>query len=169
VKNLHDLISYQLARLVNINDRLAQAHLSEEFGITLGEWRTFANMQIMAPVSLAALAREMLADKGQISRMVRGLIRRRWVDSRKTPGNRRSVTLTLTALGQAKHREIFAFVIERNRALQSVLLPRERAQLSGILKNLTAYDEILLAELAGGSARRAESIAKRRTRGLKSR
>ena len=76
--DLRDIISYQFARFVNINDRLAQAHMSEAFGITLGEWRVFAVIQFMAPVSLADLGRQMLVDKGQLSRMVRRLVERGW-------------------------------------------------------------------------------------------
>ena len=164
--DLRDIISYQFARFVNINDRLAQAHMSEAFGITLGEWRVFAVIQFMAPVSLADLGRQMIADKGQLSRMVRRLVERGWVNNHKTPGNRRSITLSLTPAGQKKYREILAFVIKRNDALQSVLTPRERTHLSNMVERLTTFGVIEFAALGRGSAHDAERIAKQQTRGL---
>ena len=166
-RDLRDMISYQLARFVNVNDRLEQAHVSEAFGITLGEWRVFATIQFIGPVSLADLGRQMLVDKGQLSRMVRRLVERGWVSNHKTPGNRRSITLSLMPAGRKKYREIIAFVAKRNDVLQSVLTPRERAQLSSMVERLATFGVIEFAALASGSAHDAERIARQQTRGLK--
>ena len=166
-QDLRDMISYRLARFVSFNERLAQAHVSEAFGVTLGEWRTFAIIQFMAPVSLVDLGRQMLADKGQLSRMVKRLVDRGWVSRRKTPGNERSITLSLTPPGREKYREIMAFVAKRNGVLQSVLTPRERIQVVSMMERLTAFAMIEFAALASGSAHHAELIAKLRTRRLK--
>jgi len=165
-RDLRDMISYQLARFVNINDRLDQAHVSEAFGITLGEWRVFATIHFIGPVSLADLGRQMLVDKGQSSRVVRRLVERGWVNNHKTPGNRRSITLSLMPEGRKKYREIIAFVAKRNDVLQSVLTPRERTHLSKMLERLTTFGVIEFAALASGSANDAERIAKQQTRGL---
>jgi hypothetical protein len=47
-----------------------------------------ATIQFIGPVSLADLGRQMLVDKGQLSRVVSRLVERGWVNNHKTPGNR---------------------------------------------------------------------------------
>lgn len=155
LRDVRDAPSYQLAMLASLNDRKGQAEFTAGFGVSLGEWRALANIFILAPVSLAELARRMLLDKGQLSRTVGKLVARRWVASRAAPGNRRAVLLALTAPGRARHAALLRFAMARNEATMSVLTAEERRQFTACLRKLRAHTEAEFAALSEAELRRA--------------
>lgn len=165
LRDVRDAPSYQLAMLAGLNDRKGQAEFTSAFGVSLGEWRALANIFILAPVSLAELARAMLLDKGQLSRTVRKLVSRRWVAARPVPGNRRAVLLAPTPVGRARHAALLRFAMARNEATMSVLTAGERQQFTACLRKLRAHTEAEFAALsdadAGRTASRSPAAARR--------
>ena len=158
--DIRDILSYRLARLTNLNDRSGHAHISETFGVTLGEWRVLGNVAARAPLTLSALARAMHIDKGQLSRMIAGLVERRWILEKPSASDRRTAALSLSAEGRRQHDRIIAFARERNEVLTGVLSPAERHELDRIIAKLTIFIETENATLSRGSARQAELAAK---------
>ncbi len=158
--DIRDILSYRLARLTNLNDRSGHAHISETFGVTLGEWRVLGNVAARAPLTLSTLARAMHIDKGQLSRMIAGLVERRWVLEKPLASDRRTAALSLSAEGRRQHDRIIAFARERNDVLTGVLTPTERHELDRIIAKLTIFIETEHATLSRGSARQAELTAK---------
>ena len=158
--DIRDLVSYRLARLAGLNDRSGHVHLTETFGLTLGEWRVLGSIAAHAPVTLAGLSRAMLVDKGQLSRMAAALIERGWVRDTPSKTDRRTATLALTAAGKREHDRILAFATDRNRAVLSVLEPAEQRDFMRLVGKLTVFVEAEHAALARGSARAAEISAK---------
>ncbi len=156
---IRELLSYRLSRLAGLNDRSGHAHLMEEFGVTLGEWRVLAIVAADAPLTFADLARATLLDKGQLSRTVRRLATRGWVLSVRTKGNGRSVDLHMTAAGRRQALRISDFAAERNRVMLTTLNAAERVTVFALLDRLSAFVETEFFGLATASARDAERAA----------
>src|SRR5947208_9837055 len=93
---IQDLLSYKLHRVANLLSRGAELRYRREFGVSLWEWRTLALLGAAEePMSLVQLAKAAGVDKGQMSRVVTGLARRRLVRREAHPGDGRGVRLTL--------------------------------------------------------------------------
>src|SRR3954463_5920590 len=98
---IQDLLSYKLHRVANLLSRGAELRYRREFGVSLLEWRTLALLGATEePMSLVQLAKAAGVDKGQLSRVVTGLTRRRLVRREAHPGDGRGVRLTLTSTGR---------------------------------------------------------------------
>jgi DNA-binding MarR family transcriptional regulator len=160
VGNIHDLLSYRLARVAGLNDRSGHAHLTEEFSITLSEWRVLGNIRTLAPVTLSDVSRAMLIDKGQLSRTVSALVARGWLQSQASKLDRRTAHVSLTPSGLREHDRILAFAVERNQSVLDVLEPDEQRALLRTLAKLERFVEVEHGALAGGSARLAETTAR---------
>lgn len=159
---------YQLAMLASLSDRKGQAAFNAKFGVSLGEWRVLANILLLQPASLADLSRAMLLDKGQLSRTVQRLVRRRWVDSRAAPNNRGALLLTVTPAGREQHDALLRFALARNETSMSVLSADERACFMTCLRKLRTHIEQQYAlefgaqshvstRIAGGETARAHA------------
>ena len=157
--SIRDLLSYRLSFLAGLNDRSGHAHMTETFGLTLGEWRVLGNIHDLAPLTLSDLGRAMFLDKGQLSRMVAALVERGWVRDTPSTTDRRTAALSLTVAGLRQHDRIVAYARERNAVLGGVLTGTERHQLDRILAKLATFIEAEHAGLGHGSARQAEQTA----------
>ena len=162
---IRDLVSYRLAVLVGLNDRAGHAHLKETFGLTLGEWRVLGNIAQGGGTSFTDIAAAMVIDKGQLSRTTAALIERGHIQSKVMPGDRRGVMLSLTPQGARFHAQVLAFAADRNAALLSKLDTFERRVLDIALQKLAAFVEVEHAALLRGTARDAETAARRATAG----
>src|SRR6478672_12910223 len=77
---IQDLLSYKLHRVANLLSRGAELRYRREFGVSLWEWRTIALLGATdQPMALVQLANAAGIDKGQMSRVVAGLAKRRIV------------------------------------------------------------------------------------------
>src|SRR5437762_3682072 len=92
---IRDLLSFKLHRVANLLSRGAELHYRRQFDVSLWEWRTIALLGAADnPVSLGHLAQAAAIDKGQMSRVVAGLTKRRIVVREAHPGDGRGVHLT---------------------------------------------------------------------------
>lgn len=140
-RDIRDAPMYQLALLASLSDRKGQALFSRKFGVSLGEWRTLANIVVLEPVSLADLSRSMLLDKGQLSRTVQRLVQRRWVVSHAAPGNRGALMLTVTDAGRERYAALLDYAWRRNERTMSVLTSDEQACFVTCIRKLRGYME----------------------------
>jgi DNA-binding MarR family transcriptional regulator len=131
-----DLFSYRLAYLVRLNDRHAQTVLIDEYGLTLGEWRTLATIRYLGRPSLRALARTTQQDEGQLSRYVSGLIKRDLLAKRSSVEDQRVVELMLTEKGETLHRDVMIFAWRLNQDLFTDFTEVEQQQLLSLLDKL---------------------------------
>src|SRR6185503_9220728 len=89
---IRDLLSFKLHRVANLLSRGAELRYRREFGVSLWEWRTIAFLgRANEPMSLGQLAQAASIDKGQMSRVVAGLTKRRMVLREAHPGDGRGV------------------------------------------------------------------------------
>lgn len=135
-RDIRDLFSYRLAYMVRLNDRHAQSVLVEKYGLTLGEWRTLATIRYLGTPSLRHLARTTQQDEGLLSRYVKGLISRDFLEKRSSTEDQRVIELSLTSKGEALHSEVMDFAWRLNQDMFTDLEPEEQTQLLTLLDKL---------------------------------
>lgn len=130
------LLSYKVRRLANAISSSAAIRYRRDFDVSLPEWRTLALLGHTEPMTINRLARLAALDKGQMSRVISGLVERQLV--RKELGVRRSTLLTLSDGGRRTYAGLIAAANEREEFLLSVLTVRERQVLDAALDKLFA-------------------------------
>jgi len=134
---IRELLSYRLHRVANLLSRGAEMRYRREFGVSLWEWRTVALLGGAAePQSLNELARAAGMDKGQMSRVVSGLTRRKIIFRETDASDGRGIRLSLTQPGKRLYRKLIAAAAERNSAFLGCLNARERECLEQAMTKL---------------------------------
>src|SRR5262245_3809127 len=112
---IRDLLSYRLHQVANLLSRGAELRYRREFGVSLWEWRSIALLGGAGePQSLNDLARAAGVDKGQMSRVVSGLTRRRLVRREADESDGRGIRLSLTRAGAKLYENLIDAAAERN-------------------------------------------------------
>jgi DNA-binding MarR family transcriptional regulator len=136
---IRDLLSYRLHQVASLLSRGAEMRYRREFGVSLWEWRAVALLGgASEPQSLNALARAAAIDKGQMSRVVSGLTRRRLVSRQADANDARGIRLSLTASGAKLYRGLIGAAAERDDAFLACLSARERDCLERAMAKLAA-------------------------------
>ena len=123
---IRDLLSYRLHMVANLLSRGAELRYRREFGVSLWEWRTIALLGATEePMSLGSLAQAAGIDKGQMSRVVAGLTKRRIVLREAHPGDGRGIHLTLSKSGRRIYDGLIRAAAERDGRFRSCLSENE--------------------------------------------
>jgi len=135
---IRELLSYRLHQVANLLSRGAEMRYRREFGVSLWEWRTVALLGgAKEPQSLNELARAAGMDKGQMSRVVSGLTRRKIIFREADANDARGIRLSLTGPGKRLYRKLISAAAERNSAFLGCLSARERACLEKAMAKLS--------------------------------
>ena len=144
---IRDLLSYRVHRVANLLSRSAELRYRREFGVSLWEWRTIALLGGAAePQSPGELARAAGIDKGQMSRVVSGLAKRRIVLREAHPGDGRGVRLTLTKSGTRLYQGLIRSAAERDSAVRGCLTKSETEAFERILTKLAGQARELIQQ-----------------------
>ena len=142
---IRELLSYRLHQVANLLSRGAEMRYRREFGVSLWEWRTVALLgSAAAPQSLNELARAAGMDKGQMSRVVSGLTRRKLVFRETDANDARGIRLTLTRSGKSLYQKLIAAAAERNSAFLGCLSAKERACLELAMTKLAREARVFI-------------------------
>jgi DNA-binding MarR family transcriptional regulator len=134
---IRELLSYRLHQVANLLSRGAEMRYRREFGVSLWEWRTVALLGGAGePQSLNELARAAGMDKGQMSRVVSGLTRRRIIFREADANDARGIRLSLTRSGKRLYRKLISAAAERNSVFLGCLSAKERACLEQAMAKL---------------------------------
>ena len=134
---IRELLSYRLHQVANLLSRGAEMRYRREFGVSLWEWRTVALLGgASEPQSLNELARAAGMDKGQMSRVVSGLTKRRLIFRETDANDARGIRLSLTQTGTKLYRRLIGAAAERNSAFLGCLSAKERACLDQAMAKL---------------------------------
>ncbi len=144
VKSIEDVITFKLARLVGINERLGHRWSETKFDLSLNEWRMLALVQAHAQVRAGDLAELMLMDKSQLSRLIKSLQAKKTLKSKPDPHDARAVVLSLSTKGQMLYDDVLAEVLRRNENVLDPLSADEIAVFDGLLSRLVRHNEQLL-------------------------
>jgi len=151
VTEIRDLLSFKLHRVANLLSRGAELRYRREFRVSLWEWRTIAFLgRSDEPMSLGQLAELANIDKGQMSRVVAGLTKRRIVLREAHPGDGRGVRLTLTRPGRKIYQGLIRAAAERDATFRDCLSEKENevfdralAKLAGQARDLIQREKVV--------------------------
>ena len=154
-----DLLSYRLYQTANSMQKSAIMIYRAEFGVSLGEWRTLALLGAYEPLPLNQLARQAGFDKGQMSRVVSGLVDRKLVLREDGPGGGRAISLTLTKKGRNLYERIMRVAAERHRAFLSCLTEEEMLALDSALAKLNDLGRALARPLTSRATAKLPKVS----------
>ncbi len=155
-KTPDDLFLYGVSRLLATAGGQVTRLCEGEFGITRREWRILAQLGQAEGILSSELAVRAQLDRARTSRAVTGLVAKKLVSRVPRPGDRRAVTLALTAAGRALYEALFPRVAAINRALVSVLSASEVTALDGMLARLQVQADAMAQAWEGGDAPKAD-------------
>jgi DNA-binding MarR family transcriptional regulator len=139
IGDIRDLLTFRIAMIAAAGDRVAQRWLGGEFDLRIVEWRVLGVVRAMQPVRFFELAKTLLVDKGQLSRVVGSLTRRGLVASYPDPDDHRTMRLRVTDLGRALHDRVLARAFERNQRVVAALDAGELKTLFALLDKLQPF------------------------------
>lgn len=129
------LLSFRVRRLANLLSSSAGMRYRREFDVSLPEWRTIALLGRARMTTVNKLARLAALDKGQMSRVISGLVERGFIA--KETGPRASSQLTLTETGTALYEQLITAANERDQFVLGALSEQEQAAFEQALEKLT--------------------------------
>jgi DNA-binding MarR family transcriptional regulator len=147
------LVSNRVLSLATLLRRSANLLYRRELGLSEVEWRILAMVGDRAPLTLGALVDILGLDKGQLSRAVTALVKRRILARTADAQDSREVHIALTPRGQETFHTLIALALERNRTLVAGLERAEIAALEAGLDRLLANARTVLAQSRARSRR----------------
>lgn len=139
IGDVRDLLTFRIAMLAAAGDRVGQRWLGTEFGLRIMEWRVLGIVAALQPVRFRDVAKTLLVDKGQLSRLVKSLVARGLISSQPDAGDQRTIRLRTTAQGNALHARVLARAYERNQLVVSALEAGELDTLLMLLDKLQPF------------------------------
>ncbi|WP_299297174.1 MarR family winged helix-turn-helix transcriptional regulator [uncultured Tateyamaria sp.] len=135
---LSGFLTFRLSRLQAQINSQAQYILSTHSDIGQTEWRVMILVADVGQSTMAAVVREGQIDKAQVSRAVKSLIRKEYMDSHVDPSDHRQSILALTASGRALYDRVLPMMRERQKVLMADLSEDEVATVFSVLDRLEA-------------------------------
>ena len=140
---IRDLLSYRIHYTANAMSRSAMIRYRDDFGISLGEWRTIALLGALPGMSLNELAKKANIDKGQMSRIVSSLSKAGYVGRDDVARAGRTIALSLTRRGQVLYNQLIDVAREREEAFMACLTEDEKRHLHSALTKLNVLARAL--------------------------
>lgn len=129
---LETFLPYRLNRLSGVVSREFRAVYGSHFDLTIPEWRVLATLGEFDEMGAKEIGLHSYMHKTKVSRAVRALEERRWLNRRVNPTDRREEVLSLTPTGRAAYREIVPRAAEFEQKLRLVLGDRADAFLEAL-------------------------------------
>ena len=111
---------------------------SDQFGLTIPQWRVIAILGEYSSQSAKQLVQRTAMDKVAVSRAVRQLIDREFVDREVVPMDGRSTLLSLSKNGEIVYERIAPVALKIEKRLLNSLSDEEITSLNSILDKLTS-------------------------------
>lgn len=145
--DIRDVITFKLARVTTLNDRMGQRLFSQELGLSLREFRTLATVSYLGMATTTALARESFLDHAQVSRMVAALVARGLLE--RLGGGTRGGVLRLTEAGARMVEDGIAFAARQNRRLVEDMPAGDIETLARLVDDLLGHAQAMYAKVNG--------------------
>ena len=146
---LQEFIPYQLSILANTVSRALASHYTEEFDLTIAQWRIMAVLGRESGLSANEVGRRTAMDKVSVSRAIAGMVRDKRVSQVDDPADGRRRRLRLTAAGRGVYRRIVPRALAFEHQLLGALGVRDRERLAGLLPGLQRAAEQVSVEFDG--------------------
>jgi len=136
---LERFLPYRISYLDNIISRQLAKIYGERFDIVPAEWKVMAVLHRFPDSSAASVADKTAMDKVAVSRAVKSLIEKGYLDRIYAQDDRRRSIMHLSEKGEALYNEIAPLVKAYEQKMRSHLSKDELAQLDSLLVKLTEY------------------------------
>jgi len=135
---LEDFLPYRLSVLSNLVSSAIAGAYSEQFGLTIQEWRVVAILARYPGISAKQVTERGAMDKVQVSRAVRRLLTEGLIERERDKSDRRSSCLRLSTAGWRIYDRIIPLAQQYEKDLIEVLDESERQHLNRLLQKLHA-------------------------------
>ncbi|KCZ48914.1 hypothetical protein HY17_14640 [Hyphomonas sp. CY54-11-8] len=133
---LREFLPYRLSVLSNtISRRIAELY-DREFGLSIWQWRVMAVTGDTPGISATEIGQRTAMDKVAVSRAVAGLIEVGYLERKSSEEDARRSMLFLTPAGKSVYDDIVPMAMSEEQALESVLTPEERQELTRLMEKL---------------------------------
>lgn len=142
--NLDGFLPYHLHTVSAQIMQLTTRRYAQKLGITVAEGRVLTAVHSFGPLSTRNIADRTRMDKAKITRAVKQLIARGWLDRRINPDDNRLIILTLTPAGLAMHALIVPIIRVVEDDMVAAVGESMREELMAALRKIEArLDEAL--------------------------
>lgn len=118
-------LTFQVNQLSTEFERQWTRFMRARAGVSMSEWRILAVLR-SGPATFAGIVETTLMNKALMSRSIRDLEEQCLISVGPTPGDARSITLSLTPKGRKLLAEVLPLAMRRQQHLLSVLTSAER-------------------------------------------
>jgi len=140
---LRQFIPYRMVNLAKkISDSLSLMY-GNEFGLTIPEWRILAHLAEHDRLSAKYIGEVTFMDKSKVSRAVKQLTTKGYLEKEKNEQDSRETFLSLTDLGQQLYRRVAPKALAWESELISVLDASEYRDLMRIMEKLDQQLELV--------------------------
>jgi DNA-binding MarR family transcriptional regulator len=136
---LDDFLPYRLSVASTRVSRLFARRYSQEFGISIPEWRVIAVLGRFGTLSPSAIGEATAMDKVKVSRAAAGLVARGLLKQAPNPHDGRGRKLTLSRKGEAVRQGVVPLARELEATLSAGLTPTEWTALQKALTRLNTH------------------------------
>ena len=143
IRNVTEALTFQLGRIAALNHHVGGHIFREELDISLTQWRVIALIQALAPANTSRIRKILFMDKGQLSRTVKSLVARNYVEANPSKEDVRTLHLTLTEEGAQLYPRAIAHLRTTNEVFVENLTPDECTEFMRILRKITKYNEYM--------------------------
>ncbi|WP_028879266.1 MarR family winged helix-turn-helix transcriptional regulator [Terasakiella pusilla] len=141
---LDQYVPYRMAVLAHMMSEGFAKRYSQEFDMTIGEWRVMANLGHQEPQSAHEIGSHSHLDKVQVSRAVARLEKKDWIQREGDKVDRRRSLLTLTPSGRTVFNKIGELATDYEDDVCASLSTEEYAALDRILRKLSKRAQALI-------------------------
>lgn len=135
---IDQFVTFKINQLSMAFERQWTRYMREQVGLSLAEWRIVATLSGPERLTFAQVVAATAMNKSLCSRCVTTLQEQRLIEVVSTPGDSRSLTLSLTASGRRLVARLRPVVLSRQRMLLGALSRQERVSLYSALDKLHA-------------------------------
>jgi len=129
-------VTFQINQLSTAFERQWTRFMREKAGVSLSEWRLLATLDGRGPMPFARIVDALGIDKALCSRSAQSLLSQGLLHSEPTPGDARSLTLSLTRKGARLVTQVRPHALRRQRLLLVALTAQERQALYSAIHKL---------------------------------
>jgi DNA-binding MarR family transcriptional regulator len=139
--DLNAFLPYRLLAVANRDSRNLAKRYGLEFDVSVVEWRILVHLSYSGEVSVRDIEARVDMERPKISRAVSRLVEAGYISKEVDGGDRRLLSLTLTAEGRKLVRKLLPIAIEYQAGIERKLGPRRLKQLNEALDILLGENE----------------------------
>lgn len=138
IQDLKSVITFRLARLQNNLNTQASAILKAHSALSLTEWRIISTFEMLGETTLTDIANWSQVDKGQLSRTIKNLIQRGYLNSLPSKSDGRQQILSLSDKGHAQYLVLLPVMRKRQQNLIAGISAEDLAAFNHVIDQLNA-------------------------------